>query len=229
MRISPCSLTLSFCTILVVLSVTLSLSHGTCRLGFSRSTSYVLIWFSSNYIIFFPQILAVSHLVLSFFFFFFNLILFFNFTILYWFCHISKWIRHRYTCVPHPEPSSLLPPHPIPLGHPSSFLCQVLRCCLSTLGLPLFALLCDWWIFLFGWLMFSFVSKGCWRDAIGGAFSSWLSCAFSLSFSDCQYWAPPGNECLPFSMSILLHGAPPSSLSLPVIWQKSSCSSGFIS
>jgi len=29
--------------------------------------------------------------------FFKNLILFFNFTILYWFCHISKWIRHRYT------------------------------------------------------------------------------------------------------------------------------------
>ena len=31
-------------------------------------------------------------------FYFFNLILFFNFTILYWFCHISKWIHHRYTC-----------------------------------------------------------------------------------------------------------------------------------
>ena len=46
--------------------------------------------------------------------------LFFNFTILYWFCHISKWIRHRYTCVPHFEPSSLLPPHTIPLGHPSA-------------------------------------------------------------------------------------------------------------
>ena len=46
--------------------------------------------------------------------FFFNFILF-NFTILYWFCHISKWICHRYTCVPHPEPSSLLPPHTIPL------------------------------------------------------------------------------------------------------------------
>ena len=45
----------------------------------------------------------------SYFFFFFNFILF-NFTILYWFCHISKWIRHRYTCVPHPEPFSL----PIP-------------------------------------------------------------------------------------------------------------------
>ena len=38
------------------------------------------------------------------------IILFFNFTILYWFCHISTWIRHRYTRVPHPEPSSLLPP-----------------------------------------------------------------------------------------------------------------------
>ena len=57
---------------------------------------------------------------LYFFFFKFNLILFFNFTILYWFCHISTWIRHRYTRVPHPEPSSLLPPHTIPLGCPSA-------------------------------------------------------------------------------------------------------------
>ena len=54
----------------------------------------------------------------TFFFFLINLILF-NFTILYWFCHISKWICHRYTCVTHPEPSSLLPHHTIPLGHPS--------------------------------------------------------------------------------------------------------------
>jgi len=45
--------------------------------------------------------------VMSLLFFFFNLILFFNFTILYWSCHISTWIRHRYTRVPHPEPSSL--------------------------------------------------------------------------------------------------------------------------
>ena len=32
------------------------------------------------------------------------------FTILYWFCHTSTWIRHRYTFVPHPKPPSLLPP-----------------------------------------------------------------------------------------------------------------------
>ena len=50
----------------------------------------------------------------------FYFILFFNFTILYWFCHISKWIHHRYTCVPHTEPSSLLPPRTIPLGHPTA-------------------------------------------------------------------------------------------------------------
>ena len=39
---------------------------------------------------------------------------------MYWFCQISKWICHRYTCVPHSEPSCLLPPHTIPLGHPSA-------------------------------------------------------------------------------------------------------------
>ena len=47
-------------------------------------------------------------------------ILFFNFTILYWFCHISTRICHGYTCVPRPEPSSLLPPRTIPLGCPSA-------------------------------------------------------------------------------------------------------------
>ena len=35
---------------------------------------------------------------------------------MYWFCHISTWIHHRYTRVPHPEPSSLLPPCTIPSG-----------------------------------------------------------------------------------------------------------------
>ena len=52
--------------------------------------------------------------------FFFNFFLFLNLTILYWFCQILKWIRHRYTCVPHPEPSSLLHSHTIPLGRPSA-------------------------------------------------------------------------------------------------------------
>ena len=54
------------------------------------------------------------------FVFSFVFILFLNLTILYWFCQISKRICHRYTCVPHPESSSLLPPHTIPLGCPSA-------------------------------------------------------------------------------------------------------------
>ena len=64
--------------------------------------------------------MATHSSILFFFFFPFFLILFFNFKILYWFCHISTCICHRYTWVPHPEPSSLLPPHTIPLGHPSA-------------------------------------------------------------------------------------------------------------
>ena len=55
--------------------------------------------------------------------------LFFSFIFISWrlitlqycsgFCHTLTWIRHGFTCVPHPEPRSHLPPHPIPLGHPS--------------------------------------------------------------------------------------------------------------
>ena len=36
------------------------------------------------------------------------------------FCHTLTWISHGCTCVPHPEPPFYLPPHPIPLGHPSA-------------------------------------------------------------------------------------------------------------
>ena len=68
----------------------------------------------------FTYLHCTTHNVPLYLFFIFLFFLFFNFTILYWFCHISKWIRHRFTCVPHPEPSSLLPPHTIPLGRPSA-------------------------------------------------------------------------------------------------------------
>ena len=36
------------------------------------------------------------------------------------FCHTLTGISHGCTCVPHPEPPSYLPPHPIPLGGPSA-------------------------------------------------------------------------------------------------------------
>ena len=36
------------------------------------------------------------------------------------FCHILTWISHGFTCIPHPDPPSHLPLHPIPLGLPSA-------------------------------------------------------------------------------------------------------------
>ena len=36
------------------------------------------------------------------------------------FCHTLTWISHGFTCIPHPDPPSCLPPHPIPLGLPSA-------------------------------------------------------------------------------------------------------------
>ena len=39
---------------------------------------------------------------------------------MYWFCHISTWICHRYIHVPYPWTLLLLPHHTIPLGRPSA-------------------------------------------------------------------------------------------------------------
>ena len=36
------------------------------------------------------------------------------------FCHTLTWISHGCTCVPHPEPHSHLPPHPISQGRPNA-------------------------------------------------------------------------------------------------------------
>ena len=72
-----------------------------------------------------------------FFFFFLNFYLFwyfilfiFSFIFISWrlitlqycsgFCHTLTWISHGFMCVPHPEPPSHLPPHPISLGLPSA-------------------------------------------------------------------------------------------------------------
>ena len=55
---------------------------------------------------------------------FFTLFIYFleakYYTILYWFCHTLTWICHGCTRASHPEPPSHIPPHPIPLGHPSA-------------------------------------------------------------------------------------------------------------
>ena len=53
------------------------------------------------------------------------LFIYFNWKLITWqycsgFWHTFTWISHGCTCVPHPDPLSHLPPHPIPLGHPSA-------------------------------------------------------------------------------------------------------------
>ena len=65
----------------------------------------------------FPRIRVFFFLI---YFFYFILIGGYYFTILYWFCHTSTWIHPGCTRVPNPEPPSNLPPHTIPLGHPSA-------------------------------------------------------------------------------------------------------------
>ena len=60
-----------------------------------------------------------------FFFFLIYLFIYFNWrliTLQYCsgFCHTFTWISHGCTCIPHPEPPSHLPPHPIPQGLPSA-------------------------------------------------------------------------------------------------------------
>ena len=70
---------------------------------------------------------------------FFNLFFFFwrPFSLQYCggFHHAFTWISHGCTCVPHPEPPSYLPPHPIPQSHPNAPALSTL-CHASNL---------DWW------------------------------------------------------------------------------------
>ena len=70
----------------------------------------------------------LKHFIIWVFYFLFSFFFFFSFiswrliTLQYCsgFCHPLTWISHGFTCVPHPDPPSRLPPRPIPLGLPSA-------------------------------------------------------------------------------------------------------------
>ena len=51
------------------------------------------------------------HILFYFIFHFYFIYFFFS-----GFCHTLTWISHGCTCIPHPDPPSHLPLHPIPLG-----------------------------------------------------------------------------------------------------------------
>ena len=44
------------------------------------------------------------------------------------FCHTLTWISHGFTCIPHPNPPSHLPLHPLPLGLPSAPALSTVSC-----------------------------------------------------------------------------------------------------
>ena len=90
-----------------------------CMPGIVLSALYLFMYFFYH-LSFFLGVFIMS-------LFFFNVTVFFfffmeanYFTILYWFCHTSTWIRHGCTYVPHPEPPSHLPARTIPLVHVSA-------------------------------------------------------------------------------------------------------------
>ena len=82
----------------------------------------------------FPSIRVFSNESVCFHLFFFRgkrlALFFFSFIFTSWrlitlqycsgFCHTLIWISHGFTSIPHPDPPSHLPLHPIPLGLPSA-------------------------------------------------------------------------------------------------------------
>ena len=84
-------------------------------------TKLLRLWFTTSILSLKNCIFTFAECFKTMLFFFFPFLNFifklYNIVLVF---HISKWICHRYTCVPHPEPSSLLPPHTLPLGHPSA-------------------------------------------------------------------------------------------------------------
>ena len=82
--------------------------------------SHLFVYHFYTYIYIYIYLTFIAALFFCLFVCLFYYYYYFYFTILYWFCHTSTWICHGSTRVPHPEPLSHLPPHIIPLGHPSA-------------------------------------------------------------------------------------------------------------
>ena len=87
--------------------------------GVTKSQTQLSDWIISSLLKAVVVMICFNRKINSFFVFIFNWRLV---TLQYCigFCHTLTWISHRCTCVPHFEPPSHLPPHPIPLGHPSA-------------------------------------------------------------------------------------------------------------
>ena len=107
--LSSLFLILSFCSSNSVVSNDLSLSVLILSFAWSSWLVNLSSEFLNSVIVF-----AVQNLFSSFFLFYYY------FFYCSGFCHTLKWNSHGFTCVPHPDPPSHLPLHPILLGLPSA-------------------------------------------------------------------------------------------------------------
>ena len=119
------------------------LQHHSSKASVLQPSAFFMVQFSHSYMttekaislttwIFVGKVVSLLFIFflvscLCFYFFF---ILFFSIIFISWrpitlqycsgFCHTLTWISHGFTCIPHPDPPSHLPFHPIPLGLPSA-------------------------------------------------------------------------------------------------------------
>ena len=94
------------------------LSSSICSPLWTLNIFNILIFFYC----FLHLFLSLPILLLFLFYFIYFLISWRLITLQYCsgFCHTLTWISLGYTCIPHPDPPSLLPLHPILLGLPSA-------------------------------------------------------------------------------------------------------------
>ena len=98
----------SKCSVSLYLLNDVTLLHGrTCSVPINISYSGILVHFSFYFFFCILSLLLLLLLLLLFFY-------------CSGFCHTLKWNSHGFTCVPHLDPPSHLPLHPIPLGLPSA-------------------------------------------------------------------------------------------------------------
>ena len=109
----------------------------------------MLIWHLYTFFI------KMSVSVFNSFFFFFFLISWRLITLQYCsgFCHTLTWISHGFPCIPHPDPPSHIPLHPIPLG---------LRSAPGPLSHLLLLFLMQFFIFLSFFFFFFFFTVESW-------------------------------------------------------------------
>ena len=94
------------------------------------SLSVLVVWSAIRdhiiiIITFYYHVITYYHYIIYYIISYYHIILLSHYFFLFFFicsefCHTLEWNGHGFTCVPHPDPPSHLPLHPLPLGFPSA-------------------------------------------------------------------------------------------------------------